>query len=548
MRPSPRILLAIAALVLAGPLPAQRPATDHGTITIVLGREPTLPVPILSYASQDLDVAALLFLPLARIGRALETTREDRFEPGLAKSWTRRDSVTLAFDLDPRAKWHDGKPVTAHDVVWTLEQARDSAIAPVTALLLRRITGVTAEGDRRVVFRFSHAYAEQMYDAVFHAPPLPAHLLAEVPFAEIPGSPYARAPIGNGPYRWGRVETGRQVELVADPSFFLGEPKLTRVIFLLVRNAEAQINMVLDGTADAFEGFLIARDIRPVINRPELTIRTFPSLSVGYLLFNHAAPGDGARPHPILGDPNVRRAIAHAINRPRLLRAVFGPYASRAEGPFGRASWVRRIAPEGPDFDAGKARRLLAESGWRDSDGDGVLDKAGRPLRLSLNYPGTSIPRVALAEPIQGMLRQVGIQLDLVRLDGPVWAQRRGQGQFDIDFSQASLDPTPSGLVQSWSCAGIGGTNVGRICSAAFDDALHRAIEAAGDATEPWRAAIRTLQDQTPAVFLFSPADVVVLHRRYRQVSFRPEARWADLWRWSVDSARRLPRDEPPKP
>ena len=90
------------------------------------------------------------------------TSGDKSFVPLLAKSWTRRDSVTLAFDLDERAKWQDGVPVTARDVVFTFERARDPAIAPRLAELLRRITSVTAEGDRRVVFQFSRAYAEQI--------------------------------------------------------------------------------------------------------------------------------------------------------------------------------------------------------------------------------------------------------------------------------------------------------------------------------------------------------------------------------------------------
>ena len=94
-------LLGFAALALraAGPVQAQsRP--DHGTIVITIGAEPTLPVPTLSSAKANVDVASLMFLPLARPGRKLVTADEKSFEPMLARSWNRRDSVTLAFDLD----------------------------------------------------------------------------------------------------------------------------------------------------------------------------------------------------------------------------------------------------------------------------------------------------------------------------------------------------------------------------------------------------------------------------------------------------------------
>ena len=539
-------LLGWFALALSAAWPARsQERRDHGTIVIAIGAEPTLPIPTLSSGKANVDVASLMFLPLARPGKKLTTTDETSFEPMLARSWTRRDSLTLVFDLDPRATWHDGVPVTSRDVVWSLNRARDSAAPLPYPLLLRDVAGVTAEGPLRVVVRFRRAYAEQLFDAVFHAPPLPAHLLDTIPAARLATSAFVSRPVGNGPFRWVKFEPGRQAELAANPEFFLGPPKIDRVVFIIARAGEAQLNLILDGTADAYEGALLPRQITSIVERPSLRILTQPSLGIGYLLFNHRAPGDRTKPHPILADPEVRRAIALGIDRPSLVRSVFGPYASVIDGPMGSASWVRRIAPKLPGSDPDRARQILAARGWKDADGDGVLDKNGTSLTLRLNYPGSSLPRVSVAEPIQSMLRAIGAKIELNRLDGPVWSDRRTKGEFDIDISQTTLDPTPSGLVQSWSCAGIGpgGTNVGSICNPRFDDALNRAIRTSGDANGAWQAAIAALQADNPAVFLFSPAQVVVLHQRYRNVSVRADLPWSDLWRWSVDPGQQLARD-----
>ena len=518
---------------------------DHGAIVIIIGREPTLPVPSLSSDKANVDLASLMFLPLTRPGKKLVTTDEKSFEPMLARSWTRRDSLTLAFDLDPRAKWHDGVPVTSRDVVWSLNRARDSAAPQPYPLLLRDVAGVTAEGPLRVVVTFRRAYAEQMYDAVFHVAPLPAHLLDTVPPARLTTSAFVSRPVGNGPYRWVKFEPGRQAELAAVPDFFLGAPKLDRVVFVIARAAEAQLNLMLDGTADAYEAGLLPRQITSIVENPSLRILTQPSLAILYLLFNQRTPGDRTKPHPILADPEVRRAIALGIDRPALVRAVFGPYASLIDGPMGSASWIRRVAPKLPPSNPALARRILAERGWKDTDGDGVLDKNGITLTLGLNYPGSSLPRVSVAEPIQAMLRAIGVRIELNRLDGPVYGDRRNKGEFDAEIAGTALDPTPSGLVQSWSCAGIGpgGSNVGSTCNPRFDTALKQASRAAGDATSTWKAAIAALQADNPAVFLFSPAQVVVLHQRYRNVSVRADLAWSDLWRWSVDPGQQLARD-----
>ena len=533
----------VSLLLLAAPAVAAQTLRDHGTIVIVMGAEPNTPIPTLAGFKQNQDVADLLFLRLAHPGRALNTAVEKEFVPELARSWQRRDPLTLVFELDPRAHWHDGHPVTARDVVWSIDRARDSTVNAQYALLLRQIASVTAEGDRRVVFRFRRAYPEQLYDATWHVQPLPAHLVDTVPRTGLAGSAFVRQPIGNGPYRFGRRDPGRQLELVADTGFFLGRPRLERVVFLVVREAEAQLNLVLDGTADALEAITPVSNIPRITANPALRIATVPSFSVGYLLFNLRAAGDRSKPHPILADPDVRRAIAMAIDRERIVRATFGPYAATAEAPLGQGHWLRREAPHGARYDPAAARGLLERKGWVDRDSDGYRERAGVPLLLRLSLPGTSAVRVTLAAQIQEMLRQVGIRLELVRLEGPVWFERRNRGEFDIDFSSATLDPTPSGMVQSWSCAGLSGANVGQYCNPVFDSLLTTAI-ALGEVTARWQAALRVLQTDAPAVFLYSPLNAVAVHTRYRDVTLRPESLWADLWRWSVEPTRRLPRDD----
>src|SRR5215212_7761272 len=185
-------MVAAAALAgLVGFVAAQSSSGNRGgSIVIVTGQQPTVPIPTLMEGAANsvgnLELADQLFLRLAGLGPTLLTAGDRGFVPLLARSWTRRDSLTLAFDLDPRARWQDGAPVTARDVVFTFGRARDSRIAPRLAALLRHITSVTAEGERRVVVRFSHAYSEQLYDATFHVAPIPAHLLDSMPPEALP--------------------------------------------------------------------------------------------------------------------------------------------------------------------------------------------------------------------------------------------------------------------------------------------------------------------------------------------------------------------------
>lgn len=535
-------VLACCAVLGAVTAHAQRPP-DAGTIVVIVGQEASAPVPSIGSGRANQDVADLLFLRLARIGRDLVTSGDRGFIPELARSWSRRDSVTIAFDLDPRARWHDGTPVTARDVTFSFDRARDPRLDPQRALLLRNVAAVTPEGDRRVVVRFARAYAEQLYDATWHVQPLPAHLLDSIPPDRLAASGFVQQPVGNGPYRWVRRDPGQRLELAGDPGFFLGRPRIDRVVLLLARDPEAQLNLILDGTGDALENITPTANVERLRTRPDLRILPVPTFTVGYLLLNQRAYGDRSRPHPVLADRDVRRAIAMALDRTGLVRTTFGDFASVAEGPVAQLHWIRDPGARATRFDPREASALLVRRGWRDSDGDGTLDRDGVPLSLRLNFPAPSAPRAMIAAQVQEQLRRIGIRVELVRLDGPVWAERRGKGEFDIDFSSASMDPSPSGLVQSWSCAGRGGSNVAQYCNPAVDSLLERAIAGRGDARRTWREVIRAINEDAPAVFVYAPVTAMAVHRRYADVEVRPESWWSSLWRWRVRPGERLPRD-----
>jgi peptide/nickel transport system substrate-binding protein len=239
----------------------------------------------------------------------------------------------------------------------------------------------------------------------------------------------------------------------------------------------------------------------------------------------------------------VRRALSLAIDRTTLTRSAYGAYTLTTSAPVARAHWTHRLVPKGLGYDPNGARALLRRLGWRDGDGDGVLEKNGVPLSLRLNLPTTSAPRVTMATQIQEQLRRIGVRLELVRLDGPVWFERRQKGEFDLDFSSAVMDPAPSGIVQSWTCAGRAGSNYAQYCDPAVDSLLEQAIYHPRGGEQQWRAAYTALQNDAPAAFIASPPTLFALHRRYRNVHLRPESLYSDLWLWSVDPARRIARD-----
>jgi peptide/nickel transport system substrate-binding protein len=518
-------------VLAAGSAAAQ--ARPPGTVVIVTGQFASSPVPTTMEGAQSTasnqELSDQLFLRLANLGPDRRTADERSFQPALARRWDRLDSLTIAIELDPRARWHDGRPVVANDVVYTFARARDPKIAPKLANLLRHLSDVTADGDRRVVFRFSRAYPEQFYDIVFHAAPLPSHRLGP-PAAEIPRE-FIANPVGSGPYRIARAVPGQFIELVANPGFLFGPPRVSRVLFRIAGDPEARMNLLLSEEADAIDNVPgLVENVRRLAGIANIRAIALPSSTMGYLLFNQRDRVDPSRPHPILGEPGVRRAIRLALDRQAIVRATFDRFAAVPYGPVSQLLWIHQQSPGAERQNVREARRLLASAGWTDSDGDGVLDKSGVPLALALSYPLTSEVRRKVGLLVQEQLRAVGIRIELVRLEGAVWSERRTRGDFDIDFSSVLQDPTPSGLTQGWSCSG--GTNVAKYCNPTVDSLLERAIRDPHGGGETWQAALRQIEADVPAVFMYAPFNVFPVSRRLRDVQLRAESPWIQLWSW----------------
>jgi peptide/nickel transport system substrate-binding protein len=232
-----------------------------------------------------------------------------------------------------------------------------------------------------------------------------------------------------------------------------------------------------------------------------------------------------------------------ALDREQIARSAYGPATRVPSAPV--SAVLERVvkAPPPLPFDTAEARRLLARDGWRDTDGDGILDRDGRPLAFSLLVPAPVAARRLMATQMQEAWRRLGIGVELEILEPGVYLQRRAAGRYDAEMAGSTQDPTPSGLSQSWSCGAIGAGNVSHYCNPAFDSLIARAGGSRGNAPALWRRAVATLAEDLPAIFLAAQVFVVPVHRRFVGVVVRPESLWADVWRWRIAPGAALPRD-----
>src|SRR6059036_3512500 len=307
-----------------------------GTVVIAAAGEPDILLPPVTELSTSRDVYDQLFLKLADLGSRWNTIGDEDFQPRLAERWEWDGPVTLVFHLDPRARWQDGRAVTAADVVFTYDVYIDSLVSSPFRSSLRLISAVTARDSLTAVFRFRERYPEMFYDAVYHMRILPGHLLRSLPRDQWRSAAFGRRPVGDGPYRFVSWKAGESLELAADSAFFLGRPHIRRLIWRFTPNLDVAVKQVIAGDADAVEVLGQPGNVKLARAAPQLTLYPYPGALYGFLGFNMSTGGDTTKPHPLFGDRRLRRALAMAVDREGLRKSVWGDLAQVPPGPLAR--------------------------------------------------------------------------------------------------------------------------------------------------------------------------------------------------------------------
>lgn len=322
--------------------------------------------------------------------------------PGLADSFRfSPDSLAIDFFIHPGITWHDGEPFTADDVVFAHDVCKAPEIGWSAVDWLEHITNVEALDPLTVRFTFDEPYMYQIQDANV-CYPLPEHILGDVPFGEMAEHPIARAPVGNGPFRFVSWESGQEVVIEANPDFALGRPHLNRITFRIIPDQTSLVTQIQNGDIDLWTRFGPA--FYPQLSEaPGLTVHSYPGRSYTYVAWN--------RLDPLFEDKRVRQALTMAIDRQQIVDALVYGQATVGTQPLISTIWAHDPTIEPYPFDQERAKALLDEAGWTDSNGNGVRDKDGREMKFQMATNGNNRMRVDIVTVIQQQLKDVGVEV-----------------------------------------------------------------------------------------------------------------------------------------
>jgi peptide/nickel transport system substrate-binding protein len=451
--------------------------------------------PILAATNVDQDVSRLVFTGLTRFDRdgTIVADLASTYDvDATGKIWT--------FTIRPDANWHDAVPVTADDVLYTVQLLQDPAYTGPFADAFKGVT-VTALGTKIVRFALPDAYAP--FAGSTTVPLLPAHLLSLVTFGELARQPFNTKPVGTGPFKVSEVDS-RQVTLVRSDDFYRTKPGrsrayLDKIVFRFYRDESEALAALARGEVDATGG------LSPLDAGRARTLKSVDLLSLPTndftALFLNVRPAKA-----VFRDRLVRQAVATAIDRGKVLQVAADGRGSVAEEFVPSTSWAFARDVPRVTFSVTDARALLDGADWIDHDGDGIRDKGGVALRFSI-ATSDEPSRLAAARQIASDLAGVGMRVDIRALPFVDLVDRVAR-QRDFDALLVGInvgnDPDPYPFFHS-SQVNDPGDDFSGYSTLAMDRLLEQARRTVDQAKrrELFGQIWNTLATDLPVVFLY---------------------------------------------
>ena len=385
---------------ISQPISSDKPTQTGGRyIEGVVGQPSRINPLFASLNDPDRDIVSLVFSGLTRLGPSGEPL------PSLARSWDiSDDGRTYTFQLQPNVFWHDGQRFSAADVVFTysLLANPDFPSDPILGELWQQVE--CSEPDPLTVLcQLPAPYAPFLSFATIGI--LPSHDLQGVSARSLADHPFNRDPIGTGLFRLTRLDE-RSALLERNPTYHLGPAQLDEIEFRFYPDEHAAMTAL---HRDDIQGLLLSTnvasdDLDALTAREDLQV--YSSNRTGYTILYLNNEGS------ILEDARVRRAIAHTVNRDRIIAGLLCSRAVRADSPIPPGTWAYDPDLDPIPYDPDKARQLLDDAGWTRSE-NGTRTQDSQRLRISLLADSDPL-RTAVAQVVADQLSEVGIEVEVL--------------------------------------------------------------------------------------------------------------------------------------
>ncbi len=373
------------------------PKKNKDVLTIGIRNEPENLMPLFPLNNISRDINTVIFNHLLAINEDLQT-----FSPELARSYQfGKDSLTITFHLRTDVYWHDGKKFNARDVAFTYRLQTNEKVAWDGISFKQNIDTVRALNDSTVQFEFSKKTPFMIMDAV-EGVILPKHLLESIPPAKLFNSAFAHSPVGTGPYQIHDWIPQQYIVMKKNAQYFKpGKPNFSTLLFKIIPEPYVLTRQLLTGEIDIIND-MPPETINNSIEQDSIVTLSYSGKDYDFIGWNLVdeqsfrqyrdsipkAPGKiipKIAPHPLFGDRAVRKALSLAMDKQKICQQMDCGLLDPINAPH---ILFRDFATQQtagfPERNFRRAQKLLMEQGWKDEDGDGILEKKGQKFVFTM--------------------------------------------------------------------------------------------------------------------------------------------------------------------
>jgi peptide/nickel transport system substrate-binding protein len=485
--------------------------------------EPSILIPMLAGDSASHSVAGLIFNGLVKYDTDLSVIGD------LAESWDiSPDGLVITFHLRKGVKWTDGVEFTADDVMFGYQTIINEKTPTAYSEDFKQVK--KAEVIDKYTFRVT--YEKPFAPALTswgNLVILPKHLLEG---KDITKTNFGRNPVGLGSYKFSKWTSGQELLLESNKDYFEGRPYIDRYIYRVIPDPATMFLELQAGGIDmmGLTPIQYTKQTDTDFFKKNFQKFRYPVFAYTYLGFNLR--------HPFFQDKRVRQAIAYAIDKSEIVDVVLFGLGSPATGPYVPDTWPYNSKVKKYEYNPEKAKKLLKEAGWEDTNDDGVLDKEGRNFEFTIFTNLGNNLRKNTATIIQWRLRQVGIKVEIRVLEWSTfinefidkrrfeavvlgWSIGIDPDQFDIWHSKKTKE-------KEFNFVGYNNPEV--------DELLEKGRRTF-DIEERKKAYFRIqeiLAEELPYIFLYVPDATPIVHARFRGIKPAPIGIGYNLPKWYV--------------
>lgn len=522
----------------------ENPATEASKTrdTLVVGWQSDIGnlLSVVSETAADSNVLAALSVPM--VDSAFDCSLKKK--PGLAESWEWNDDGTvLKMTLRDDIQWEDGTKVTVADLAFTYDLIGDPTVASARIPFVEHMQKDARPkiiDDTHIEWHFTQPYDRDTQMSHAGLTLMPKHVLEQADRGTLRGHANANDPLSYGPFRLAKWEPNQRIVLEPNPQFTGPDhwkPRLNRVIFRIIPEYSTRMIELEAGNIDMMEQVLVEDADRLREEHEEINLVRRGWRSNDYIGWNLESP--------MFSDVRVRKAIATATNVDAMIERLLTSkktgekYARRSVGTITPAlCGVHNDDITPIQFNLEAAKSLLGEAGWRDSNGDGIVDKGGEKFSFTLLTNTGNKRRADAAVLFQDQMKQLGIEVNIQSLETNTFYERLRKHDFEAALGgwSAGLFVDPSGLWQCDTPESPKEFNFPQYCNQEVHDLIAKGLQTPNpkDSAPIWKDVQAKVYEDQPYLFLWWMDEIVAIHERFENTSINVLSPLDHLHEWEV--------------